>query len=1017
MKKKLLTLLVLCLAAALLLVTGAAADDTGSLGDGVSWYYYSNSNRLTISAEDPNEAISITKPASWGSVTVSEVREVVINYGITDIGPDFFEGFTSLESIQIPGNLLTVGSRAFSDCTNLKYVNHYSSFEINWLEIGSDNGPFENCLKITGGLCGDDAYWEPSYGGSSYNYITIRLRPGKTSGAMGTPDWTNLTVRADKNTPTNITISDGITSIPADAFNGFTGLVSVDLPVTLESIGANAFRDTNLYAADYGVDYDGTQAQWDSITIAEGNDKVLAARPQHKGACGTDATWSFDPDTGTLSITGSGDITSAPWLGLSSSIYTVVIGEDITGICDAAFQGFRNLTSVSLPSSLKSIGKYAFQGCYNLQSIALPAGLTSIGEYAFANCSDLSGTVTIPEGVTRLEKCAFSQTDIASVKLPSTLTYIGDMAFYYCYSLTSVDIPDSVTEIGERAFAFCWALKTIDLPNELETLGNAAFAGCRSLVSLDIPAIETVNMVSYIPTSATNTDLGVFEVVINEGTQTIGENAFFGCVKLETVTIPKSVTTIGAGAFADCTMLERVNYAGTNQEWDLINVGENNDPLINALNFGTVPGTNLSWNLDRSTGALTVTGSGELETAPWAAYRDLIKSVSLPNGLLNIPDSAFEGSQITSITIPATVETIGARAFAGTDIAAISLPNSVEVIGESCFEGCDNLRSASLSNKLLEIPDNAFKGCSSLTGITLHELIMSVGDGAFSGCTSLSNVTCGEYLSKVYNTTFKDCSNLTLRVYAGSYMEAFARLYGIKYETVEGGGTAGGEGGAGAPGVGIDSITSDRGTDENGKPCTVVTVTLTDGTTEKFYIYDGNGGVTAPAFIDVPASAYYSDAVAWAVANGVTSGTSENTFSPNAACTRAQVVTFLWRAMGSPEPEGSGDFSDVPAGSYYAKAAQWALENGITTGVGGSSFGSNSTVTRAQVVTFLWRAAGSPAVSGGSFADVDSGAYYADAVAWAVRNGITTGTSATAFSPDAGCTRAQIVTFLYRYFT
>lgn len=176
------------------------------------------------------------------------------------------------------------------------------------------------------------------------------------------------------------------------------------------------------------------------------------------------------------------------------------------------------------------------------------------------------------------------------------------------------------------------------------------------------------------------------------------------------------------------------------------------------------------------------------------------------------------------------------------------------------------------------------------------------------------------------------------------------------------------------------------------------------------------GYVEPMAFTDVPADAYYAAAVAWAVENGITSGTGDGTtFSPDISCTRAQMMTFLWRAAGSPAPKTTANpFTDVQADAYYYDAVLWAAENGITTGTGDTTFSPDATVTRAQTVTFMYRAAGSPAVIGSSFSDVAEDAYYADAVAWAVEEGITAGTGGNTFSPDAACTRAQIVTFLYR---
>ena len=170
------------------------------------------------------------------------------------------------------------------------------------------------------------------------------------------------------------------------------------------------------------------------------------------------------------------------------------------------------------------------------------------------------------------------------------------------------------------------------------------------------------------------------------------------------------------------------------------------------------------------------------------------------------------------------------------------------------------------------------------------------------------------------------------------------------------------------------------------------------------------------AFVDVPSDSYFYETVMWAVENGVTTGISASRFDPDGICTRAQAVTFLWRAAGSPKPETrTMPFTDVPVGSYYYDAVLWAVENGITKGTSDTTFRPNDTCTRAQIVAFLWRSEKSPAAgTANPFADVKSTAYYAGAVLWAVREDITKGTTNTTFSPDADCTRAQIVTFLWR---
>ena len=275
--------------------------------------------------------------------------------------------------------------------------------------------------------------------------------------------------------------------------------------------------------------------------------------------------------------------------------------------------------------------------------------------------------------------------------------------------------------------------------------------------------------------------------------------------------------------------------------------------------------------------------------------------------------------------------------------------------------------------------------------------------------------------------------------------------------TYTGGGSSGGGGGSGGAGVTTYAITvqnsKNGGVTASHKSAakdTAVTLTVTpdkgyvldtltvlDSKNKAVKLTEKNGKYTftmpagkvtvsaafkaaAPAsenpFTDVPSGAYYEDAVVWAVKKGITSGTSATTFNPDGSCTRAQAVTFLWRAAGSPEPKSAAmPFTDVPAGSYFEKAVLWAVENGITKGTSDTTFTPDASCTRAQIVTFLWRANGSHAVSGNSaFSDVAADAYYAAAVAWAEKNGVTGGIGGGLFGSDNNCTRAQIVTFIYR---
>lgn len=277
-----------------------------------------------------------------------------------------------------------------------------------------------------------------------------------------------------------------------------------------------------------------------------------------------------------------------------------------------------------------------------------------------------------------------------------------------------------------------------------------------------------------------------------------------------------------------------------------------------------------------------------------------------------------------------------------------------------------------------------------------------------------------------------------------------------KYTAPAGGGSGGGGGGGGGAASTTETITikdsvngkvtADNTNAEEGdtvtltvepdKGYTLETLTVTDGSGKevKLTAKDGKYTFTMPAskvtikatfmednsmlnfFVDVPADAYYYDAVLWAAENGITGGVDDTHFAPYASCTRAQAVTFLWRAAGSPAPKSEiNPFTDVKADAYYYDAVLWAVEQGITSGTSATTFSPDATCTRGQIVTFLWRAQKSPAADGvNPFTDVAADAYYANAVLWAVENGVTSGTTATTFSPISNCTRAQIVTFLFR---
>ena len=384
------------------------------------------------------------------------------------------------------------------------------------------------------------------------------------------------------------------------------------------------------------------------------------------GTCGDNVSWSYDSTTNTLTIYGSGAMDDyvfsnekIPWHGYRENILTVKIEYGVTTIGRLAFDYCRNLTSITIPNSVTTIGENAFGWCTSLTSITIPNSVTTIGDYAFYVCSRLT-SVTIPNSVTTIGEGPFADCDslisidvasdnlnysskdgvlfdknkskliqypvgnqrieyaipnsvktigdwafaycrsLTSVTIPNSVTTIGERAFDYCRSLTSVTIPDSVTTIGHGAFQDCDSLTSVTIPNSVTTIGNSAFSGCSSLTSVTIPnSVTTIGKYAFsgcsgltsvtIPNSVTTIVEGAFDycssltsVTIPDSVTTIEHDAFDYCSSLTSVTIPDSVTTIEHDAFDYCSSLKDVYYSGSEEQWKNILIGKYNEPLTNA---------------------------------------------------------------------------------------------------------------------------------------------------------------------------------------------------------------------------------------------------------------------------------------------------------------------------------------------------------------------------------------------------------------------------------------------------
>ena len=348
--------------------------------------------------------------------------------------------------------------------------------------------------------------------------------------------------------------------------------------------------------------------------------------------------------------------------------------------------------------------------------------------------------------------------------------------------------------------------------------------------------------------------------------------------------------------------------------------------------------------------------------------------------------TGYSGNAKT-VVIPATyaglpVTSINNQAFYDCyTLTNISIPDGVTSIPYSAFYNCHSLASISIPDGVTFIGVNAFYGCESLTSISIPDGVTSIEWGTFRDCFNLTSISILGNVTSIGNYAFAGCNNLTSIYFEGDAPE-FA-----------------------------DSVFRD-----------VIANAYFPSGNRTWTVLKGYGGNITwisyiPPFYDVLASSFYADPVAWALENNITNGATETTFNPNGQCLRAHVVTFLHRAAESPAPTSSDNpFTDVNVSDFFYEPVLWTVENDITNGISATAFGSYTNCNRAAVLTFLWRAAGSPepVMTEHPFTDVPAGAFYEKAVLWAIENGITNGISATEFGPTSPCNRAQVVTFLYR---
>ena len=507
---------------------------------------------------------------------------------------------------------------------------------------------------------------------------------------------------------------------------------------------------------------------------------------------------------------------------------------------------------------------------------------------------------------------------------------------------------------------------------------------------------------------------------------------------IKSVVIPKTVTTIGEDMFRYSKNLESVKIQGESITFKSARTFSNTNSLkvldmsaVKSIAFGANGVTYFSnMGSNNSSAVIYVSSSAIMKAVE--EHRSTDSPCYLTYAVTN--GGTFKENQ-SSNTVLATPVRDGYifngwyadSSFSGTAVTA-------PIAGQTYYYAKWKEKTEKTAPAVPTLKDRTY---TSITLNTIEGAQYRCNDGAWQTSPEFTGLTAGTtYTFEAYypeTDTYKASSASekvefsTLRHSSGS--SSSNPTYSVTTPSKsENGGVAVSSKNARKGDTVTVTVTPDAGyqldkltvTDKNGKELKLTdkgdgkySFTMPDGKVEIKAVFAKE--VKTSPFGDVSTDAYYYKAVQWAQEKGITDGISSNLFGPKQPCTRAQIVTFLWRAAGSPEPKGTAaGMTDVVPGSYYAKAVAWAVENGITTGTAEGTFSPDATCTRAQAVTFLARAQNAKATGKTAFSDVPADSYFADAVAWAQANGVTTGTSETTFSPDSDCTRAQIVTFLYR---
>lgn len=998
------------------------------------------------------------------------VKSIVISEGVTHVGMRAFR-LPCVESITIADSVTSIGAMAFDSEPELTTVNWDGNWSLEGHAAMKFDG-FGSCDKLGEGQ--EFSAWLPdcftSMNGQTINGSAFSVDFDKLNAQLkdqtdgyGSSAFQNMpnlkTAKLDSRFGTNafsgsgietLTISSDLTVIPAYTCENCTSLTSVVIPSSVTSVGDAAFRNSGLtsltFEGDHAIAF-GTQAQ---AFVKNNNSPKLTNLKLSENMSISDgnAIVSYLKSVG--AVIDETTIEPFKFANVLTTKLTVdgSLGKEITR------KNYPNVTELVIKGDSYVSADSAFS--------VTPGGTGKLKTLEI----DVTGTATINE-------TAFIRESLGSVKISaSNLTLTGDAAFLNNSALSHIDLTGVQTITADKAtrtFHIDGGSTESDLDRYVYLNDAACCQALRNLLAVDSSKGTSTCLITNGGT-VTGSD-GMFSAVTkpgytatwyvydqnksdNHGTQVKKGNLptkgttyivewNLDSANYVEVTYQdgyadgsgvKETVAKSGGTLAGENIFTRAGYTLTG--WKVEN-GEDSYKPGATVN----PSENMTlvaqWTLDKPTisgpatavygnEVVTLTASTEATGASYQWYKDDAAIADEANSRLTLTDVADSGAYTVEITVgndTATSEsktvTI-AKATPTIDISAdqTSLTGSgtvkLTVTGAPTTEGTvtvtcgENTYTPSLENGkyvvTIDLP-NETKDYDVTASYTAEENgnYENAQSNACKVSVTRRSSSSGRSSDPTYSvTTPSKSENGSVTVspkHAGKGDRVSVTVKPDK-------------------GYVLETLTViDKNGDElklTDKGDSKYTFTMPDGKVEvKATFTEDNTMLNF--FVDVKAGDYYYDAVLWAAQNGVTSGTDAVHFNPGAPCTRAQIVTFLWRAAGSPEPKGTAAaLTDVLSGSYYEKAVAWAIENGITTGTDEGKFSPDATCTRAQAVTFLARALGAKASGKAEFSDVPADSYFADAVAWALSNGVTDGIGGGLFAPGNDCTRAQIVTFLFR---